>query len=235
MFRFSIASFILVLLVPAAALAVVIDDFSVGPIVLSTETSSINEWQRDLDPAAVIGGKRNIVVAGLARSNPPTVATVDTAAGTFSLDINHWVEGYWIAWGSLDTFDPFGDLALNADLLADGSDAFRIDVAASATSQTLTFSAKSGVDEGRLRGNGVFLDLLASDSPRSIRVPFSDFPRVDFRDVDAVVLGRSPVFVGADLTLSGIRTVPEPQAMVLLVLGLWAIVVLRGSGHRLVA
>ena len=205
----------------APAFGVIIDDFSVGPITL---VADINrrvpyELQTGLDPDAVIGGNRIVfLVLDSPSQSDRAVATVDTATHTFRVDVDGRLEAYSIRWGAIDGTQA--DLALNADLLSDGSDAFRIDVMASAVSQTLQFGVKSGVNEGHLRGDGVFLSLPTTNVPFAIHVPFSRFPDIDFRDVDFILFGDTTVPRGQDLTLGGIRTVPEPTTLVISILGL---------------
>ena len=205
----------------APAFGVIIDDFSVGPMTLVADIDHRMpyELQTGLDPDAVIGGNR---LAFLLLDSPSpsdrAVATVDTTTHTFRLDVDGRLEGYSIRWGAINGTQA--DLALNADLLSDGSDAFHVDVVANAVSQTLKLSVASGAHEGQYSGDGVFRRLPASNTPFSIRVPFSDLSKIDFHDVDYIGLSWTTVFRGQDLTLGAIRTVPEPSTLVMLILGL---------------
>ncbi len=92
-----------------AAYGVMIDDFSVGPIVVSGPSGSAN--QVDLDPAHVIGGRRSISV-----DSSGSVAQVDVASGR--LEFSNTQLGYYKVMYGLG--NPLGQ-----DFTVDGHDRIR--------------------------------------------------------------------------------------------------------------
>ena len=203
------------------AFGVVIDDFSDGAITLVMDTDNrwIEEQQMGLNPDAVIGGRRHIrlVMNAPHSEGYQTVATVDTATQTFHLNVDANMENWSMQWGANFFDNP--DLALNADLLSDGANAFSIDVAANLVYTSQSLGLGSGTNEETWQMDATVVAFPASDTPYSVRIPFSRFSDVNLHDVDYVAFGGGGM-LGCDLTLGAIRTVPEPSTLVTLILGL---------------
>src|SRR4051794_833571 len=98
------------------ALAMTIDDFSVGPVVVSrVGPSAATAMQSGLDPAHVLGGGRDIVV-GDSGSGDQSLA-IDTAARELRFNIASGLGYFHITYGS--AAQP-----LNVNLRAGGANSF---------------------------------------------------------------------------------------------------------------
>ena len=209
----------------AAAQNVVIDDFTLGSVQLGrTNTgwtpvppgTSGSTSESGLDPNHTIGGQRDVTLNKLTGSdispnnNMPLNGGLISYNSTFG-DTSTWTLSYGLG----------GDL--NADLTAGGNnDRVRLDMAgqiatspgvAPGTPMTLTiFSGSSSFS--------ISENLVGSSdqSPVSYEYLFTDFPGIDFTDVDRIVLEfvQDSGNAAVDYAITGITAtaglVPTEQA-----------------------
>src|SRR4051794_38588920 len=108
--------------VAVAAIALTIDDFSVGPVVVSrVGPSAASALQTGLDPSHVLGGGRDIVV-GDSGSGDQSLA-IDTAARELRFNISSGLGYFHFTYGSVAQ-------PLNVDLRAGGGNSFQIEFGA---------------------------------------------------------------------------------------------------------
>ena len=201
------------------AFGLIIDDFSVGDITVEVDydTPSNAIRQTGLDTSTVIGGTRYIgLLLDQGQPGEGGAAIVDTTTQTLRMQATTLggFETSGVAWATFA--DP--GTALNADLLADGANAFQMDVVSLSDTIPFRLLLRSGFDEGAMKEDSWTVRLPPSDVPYSVQMAFSLFPEVDFTDIDYISLDAStPRF---SLTLDAIRTVPEPSTLAMLILGL---------------
>jgi hypothetical protein len=210
-FRVAFAAALAVLLSQPSS-AIVIDDFSVGPITVTrTGAMAATAQQAGLDPNHVLGGGRDIVVGqfGLAGQS----LTVDTALQELQLTVPAVNDrGYFdLMYGT--TAQP-----LNIDLTADGSDAFLVEFAGPGGHVSLNWlrvSTSSG--EGVLGGGNMGTTTTAlSDGRILVEYPFSAFSGApDFTSVDGIRLEFFRLSAFSGPVLRSITTIPEPATAVL--------------------
>lgn len=194
---------VLVMSVTSPSIAIVIDDFTVGPISLVRDSGvPVVFAQSGLDTSHVVGGRRDFLLGASNRDGQ--TATIDTATGQFTLGVN---EPATLAYLTLSYGSE--DQPLNLDLTADGSDRFVFD-----------FPSDTGFSFLQLTSPGA----NQGSSRISETVLFSAFPSVDLTNVSSITLtaGRSQGFV-----LNSIRTVPEPFTSTLLAVGILGLVAAR--------
>lgn len=202
------------------ACAVTIDDFSDGSIVLTKTTSSVaTAQQAGLNPAAVLGGGRNIAVGEFGEIGQSM--TIDASAGEMRFHTPSGGAGYFqIDYGTAS--EP-----LNVDLTADGANAFLMHFA---------FNPPLGSLPGRpfdyppnsLRvvtaaGTGFMqlVDALVTttvlpDGSYLARIPFAAFGnQVELSAVNRVEFEMFRL--GRQTSLRHFATVPEPATSWLLV------------------
>jgi hypothetical protein len=103
------------------ATAVIIDDFSVGPVTVTRDgATAATSTQTGLDPGHVLGGNRNIVVGEFGASSQSL--TIDSALRELRFTAPTGGGYFDLEYGS--EAQP-----LNIDLTADGSDAFLVEFA----------------------------------------------------------------------------------------------------------
>jgi hypothetical protein len=205
------------LAMPAAA--IVIDDFTEGPLELEAFDNfpGVEEIQTPLAPASVLGGTRRVWLGGSSSGPESTRLLIDTTAGQLTLTSDVGSFGYLdLGYGS--------ETPLGVDLTADGADRFAL----------IVNNVTPGLDRGFFRlavtsgpeasptteftswGAGGLWDLPGSGT---IELPFGDFPTTDFTQVQAIQIDIGRFEPGHSLTLGGIMTTPEPTACILLALG----------------
>lgn len=195
--------------------AVVVDDFSDGPIVITASNAAATmQMQSGLDAAAVVGGKRRWTVQSysIVGPSPLATATVDTLLGELRLQAAASNNG------SLRLRYGTNDDQLAVDLTAGGHDRLRIDfselpsdpakilgflVSADTVGPGISGSSRSFLDEVRGLGTSGTLD-----------VPYSLLPFPTFSDIDILELTIS-VAANTTVAIADIRSVPEPASAIL--------------------
>lgn len=177
--------------------AIVVDDFSVGPIHLERNAGvAVTATQTGLDPAHVLGGQRDIVL-GRNYSNGQ-VLDIDTTEQrlTLSAGPSPALAGLELIYGSRTT--PLG-----ADLTAAGHDRFVLDFDGSTASLIrMVVTSRSGA--------ALIEDAVSVSSyydGKKATIPFAEFSGVDFTNVASVEL---EFFRHRGTTLRSIYTIPEP-------------------------
>lgn len=197
--------------------AVILDDFNVGEVIL-TSPGSIS--QEALPTQAVASGSRHLEVSRLLGGNGgiPFDARVNPLAGRFefvSPSFGYFTLTYTFATGT------------GVDLLADGSTAFR-----------LVFPQ---VTPGLWRGLYNFIvdgvshsfseDLFALNGPGVIDIPFSYFTQESTFIPTTISVSGSRVEPDHTLTIGYIGTIPESGTVSLLSLS-WAFFTRRSGAKR---
>lgn len=203
--------------------AVVIDDFSVGPLVILGANATVQQTQSGLDPVHVLGGNRSISYRSF--STPPTTLTIDSAAGTLNISPGNCCTYLDLSYGS--AANP-----LQSNLLAEGSDQFVIAFTAITAEIPSSLPSIFATDN-----QNRIATILGSSSmnvpptgPFSISVPFSQFPSFDFSNVQSFRIsvsryGGGTGAAGKSFTMDSIVTVPETA-------GIWYVgIAVVVSGH----
>jgi hypothetical protein len=188
--------------------AVVIDDFSVGSLVVTrTGSSPAAAFQNGLDPSHVLGGARDISVGDSGSAGQSLTIDATTRQLNFTVQTDH---GY---------FDlGYGTMAqpLNVDLAASGSDAFLIEFAGPGGFVTLNWlrvftSSGEGVLGG---GNLGTMSTTLPDGRILMMYPFSSFSGTpNFASIQRVRLEFFRLSPFSGPVLRSFVTVPEPAAM----------------------
>jgi hypothetical protein len=214
------------------AFAVTIDDFSDGSIVLTKTTSStVTSHQTGLNPAAVLGGGRNIAVGEFGEIGQSM--TIDALAGEMRFHTPSGGHGYFqIDYGTAS--EP-----LNFDLTADGANAFLMHFAFNPPlgsfpgrpfaypPNSLRVVTSTGTAFADLVGAAVTTTVLP-DGSYLARIPFSAFGnQVDLSAVNRVEFEMFRLSSQTSLLL--FATVPEPATSWLLVA---AVLITRGDFIR---
>lgn len=169
--------------------AIVIDDFSVGPIQLVRGSSPVTFVQSGLDPTRVIGGERAFVLGAFGAVGQRAEVDLSTTRLTLWLPPDARELGYLtVTYGGADH-------PLNRDLTAGGNDRFILDFDGPAPPGWLRVTSPGGASARSLSASPTLL--------------FSDFEQVDFTSVTSITLDaiRSGGF-----SLNSITVVPEPAA-----------------------
>jgi hypothetical protein len=191
---------------PRVVTAVVLDDYSVGPLAFSSFNSASNDiLQSNLDPEHVFGGTRSVSFYFVGPA-PGNSMTLDTTAG--ELRVNPSLQcctELTVSYGSPTT-------PLHLNLTADGSDRFlfkfgQIDKALVYAIPFFTLTDSQNHSFQPLRN----VPLPANpQSGFSLEVPFAQLTGINVADIRSLSyqIGRYPP--GASFSLDDIRTVPEP-------------------------
>jgi hypothetical protein len=200
------------------SVAITIDDFSDGSILLVKTTSSgVTAQQTGLDPAHVVGGGRNLIVdefGGVGQT-----LSIDAALGEFQFYVPSGALGYFtIAYGNPSQ-------PLNLDLTAQGASALLMHMAFNPPlmpfmqrpfdypPNTLRLVTAGGDGSTTLVAADV-VTTLQSDGTYLARIPFSSFgPGIDLTDVDQ--FDFEMFRLSRQVKLLGITAVPEPAAWTL--------------------
>lgn len=199
-----------ILLTVTAARALVIDDFTQGPIpsLQGTNTAQAGTTlvQPGLNPASVLGGTRSVYVGSLSLA---TVST-DPIKGRFRFTANQNFGYFTLGWGSVSP--------LNVNLSADGNNRFRFEL----TDSSPLFTA--GIFQLRVKsGNNWFNTDIKTDLASALNgqtfgvmnIPFARFSGADFTAVQAIELYAARVPAEQSLQFDFISTVPEPSVLAL--------------------
>ncbi len=215
------------------AQAVVIDDFSSGPIVLTASSmASTPQLQSGLDTASVIRGERRWTVQAysIVGPSPLTTVTVDALFGEMKLQTAASNNGSLrLQYGAYD--DQLAQLAV--DLTAGGHNQLRIDFrelpADPAKILSFVISADT-VGPGISGTSRSFLNEIRQlGTSGTLYVPYSLLPTPNFADIDILGLTIS-VAANTTVAITDIRTVPEPSGASMLVFA--AMVVLKRRIRR---
>ena len=179
------------------ASAVVIDDFSQGALFIqATNNSGQTVYQNGLDTSDVIGGSRSVYAGSVGGS---TTAEIDTSAGQFLLTTDSSAFGYF-------SLEYGATTPLGANLTADGSDRFLINISES----TLRFSRAAvsfGVETGGTWYYYNFAnDLIALNGPGILTIPFSDFTGANMTNIRAINIESSRFEPGNQIEIASIMT-----------------------------
>ncbi len=169
----------LLLLVPAAAQAVFIDDFTTGSYVLGREGTpmpyTVSATNTDPSGVHILGGERVVTLEKITGSSTqPYIAMALGFGATYNSAFG--CTGIWT--------NEYGKNAdLNADLTIDGSTALLVDVTGGDLSSgprptPLTVTVVSGAGSA-----SVTIQLISN---QKYFILFSDFAGVDFTDVDYI-------------------------------------------------
>ncbi len=193
-----------------AASALVIDDFSQGPLSIQATNNYPGQTvvESGLDPATALGGSRSIYVGSLNQAS----VNVDTTKGrfNFSADVNF---GYFtLEWGS--------GTPLNINLTAGGNNAFAlsfVDVTPVINPGLWEFRIKSGNTWFTYDMSRDFYNAFNTQTFGTLALPFSKFAGADLTQVQAIELMAARFQPASGLSIDSIVTaVPEPATTALL-------------------
>lgn len=212
----SFVSFAALICAAPTANAIVIDDFTVGPVHLERNAGvGVPLLQTGLDPAHVLGGQRDIVLG--ANYNNGQVLEIDTIESQLTLTSapSPALAGLDLTYGSRTS--PLG-----VNLTAEGHDRFVLDFDVIGT-------CCNDLRVSSVLGSVVSVDgvsLTGYYNGRVAIVPFSEFSGVDFTNVASIELdfGRN-----RGMVLQSIYTIPEPICAVMLTLIAFGVI---GAGGR---
>lgn len=196
-----------------SAHGVIIDDFSVGPIVVErTGASGVTQSQSGLDPAHVVGGSRRFIVGDSGAAGQR--AEVDTIARELRFQIGSGLGYHRLTYGA--------ETPLNLNLVAIGHDAFQLDFVDPVGQPPLWLTVSSPVGSNIVSETvsmiAVPVTTLSNGNKRA-RFDFEWFGGVDLTNVSSIELHS--VRVGRDMTFKSLSTViPEPMSALLVGLGL---------------
>ncbi|MEQ8618820.1 MAG: hypothetical protein RIB44_19775 [Lacipirellulaceae bacterium] len=205
--------------------AIVIDDFSVGPITVErTGVDPGMAEQLGLNPTNVIGGVRSISVG----SSGSPIQTLEIQAEESQLvfetgpHANTFIGYFDISYGSTS-------LPLNIDLTANGANAFLLEYETNLDRVPLArviVSSPSGTD------NPAFSNFDTQPLPGGrtrIVLPFDRYPRVDFENVTQISLDVARFPSASQITFYRFETVPEPTTAMLIVASLMSFAIQHRS------
>jgi hypothetical protein len=186
--------------------ALVIDDFTQGPIAAlpGTNTSQFGSTllQSGLDPAHVLGGTRSVFVGSLALAT----VSIEPIKGRFHFSANNSYGYFKLGWGTV--------APLNADLAS--LEAFRLEFTDVMGGTPAPFIAlfdlrvKSNDTWNRYSLSSDFTSALNGRTYGNLDVPFTRFAGVDFAHVQAIELEAARLPQGFRLSIDYFSAVPEP-------------------------
>ncbi len=186
--------------------ALVIDDFTQGPIATlqGTNTSQFGSTllQNGLDPAHVLGGTRSVFVGSLALAT----VNIDPIKGRFHFIANNSYGYFKLGWGTV--------APLNTDLASLA--AFRLEFTDVIGGTPSPFFAifdlrvKSHDTWYRYSLSSDFASALNGRTYGNLEVPFTRFAGVDFAHVQAIELEAARLPQGFRLSIDYFSAVPEP-------------------------
>lgn len=205
----AIAAFGLSALCVRDSLAVIIDDFEVGPVTVArTDDQVAYAAQTGLDPAHVIGGARSITVGDNGAATQTLV--IDPDAGSMSFEVGSDTHGYFgIVYGSEAS-------PLELDLLADGARALALDVEPGANRVIVRVYSANGSRSFSQNDGATF--SLPDGRTRTVFAFDALLPDVDLSNVERISISGGRVFPGSSLTVHRLATVPEPSVLLLAVI-----------------
>ncbi len=189
--------------------ATTIDDFSQGDLFLLATSPYRHQSvvQEGLGTSAVIGGVRSVYAGTLEVGS----LSIDSAVGRFLFSADS-------SWGYF-SLEYGSTTPLSADLCADGSDRFVINI------DELTPGLWRGIFEFEVSSDDTWCvynfgeDIVDLNGPGQLTIPFSCFPGVDFTDVQTIKIDVGRFEPTYRIGITSIMTVPEP-GMLTMLLGL---------------
>lgn len=192
-----------------AASALVIDDFSQGPVsIVATNPNGTTVVESGLDPATALGGSRSIFLGSLNQAD----ANVDPAKGRFNFSAAVDYGYFTLEWG--------GVTPLNVNLTTGGMNAFAlnfVDVTPVTSVGLLDFRVKSGNTWFTYQFSQDFFNTFSTRTFGTITIPLSRFTGADLTQVQAIEVEAARFQPGHGLSIDSITTVPEPTAGALFV------------------
>ena len=209
-FHFAFAAAIFFVAAQASAV-VVIDDFSIGPITVARTGATVaTATQTGLDPAHVLGGRREITVGAFGAATQTLI--IDVVTGEFQASVVGTPGYFTIKYGS--DAQP-----LNLNLLALGN-GFLFETLAppSAVGRLPDLRLYSSSGSGHVDAT----DGVATATPSggtAIFVPFSEISPSSFGTLDLTAITSIQIDdgrVSTPIRLSSVSIVPEPSTLALL-------------------
>jgi hypothetical protein len=158
-----------------------------------------------LSTTHVVDGSRRIG-AYLTPLAPTETAEITVGSGQYHLNGLGKLEYFRISWGIRTLSEGPASLALNENLLANGSTGFRIDVASMPVGRTLSMTLRSGVNEGSITEDFLNVSFPATTSGYTKFVPFQSFPDVDFTNLDYISFGGTLTPTGFEIAIDAVAT-----------------------------
>jgi hypothetical protein len=208
---------------PKPAAAVIIDDFSVGPIVVErTGPTAATASQTGLDPAHVVGGSRALSVGY--DGNPGQALTIDAALGELRYTVPT-AHGYFsVTYGSEAA-------PLNLHLTADGHDRLLLEIGSGSTSlnRVALFTANGSASIGG--GHFVTSVKPLPGGGSALLIPLSAYGTIELTSVNRISLEYFRLPAG-ELVLRRLATVPEPSATTLTAVAAASVGLQRASRRK---
>ncbi len=206
---------LLALLMSQPAQAVIIDDFTSGPLT-RTVTGIASGWdpidQTGLDPNHVAGGSRqlNLHYCCGPETGALTGSVITSGGGRFEYDsrtAGFMTEVFNLSYGNAPFNEPFAPLGIQ--LPPGGPVDIIIEILEA------DFGGSASLDFTLLvSGGGGPITLVNSPTPYSIVIPISN------GTIDSIRFGRANIPPGVHFTLGSIQVIPEPASLTLLVVGM---------------
>jgi len=210
--------------------ALVVDDFGVGPVSLTTNGPQLSDGpqqtQTGLDPARVLGGERFVSIGVNANEGSQTVGPSSTPAtliiqpgstmGEFTFDTAEGpptnVHNYFtLRYGS-------GAKPLGLNLTQVGDRFLIQNVRSTGLGGTIAIAINF-----RSSNTNAEINLPASDTPYNVEVPFTNFESANFAVVNEIYIETSRARGPWTVSFDDVSIVPEPASL------LW----LAGAGFLL--
>lgn len=219
---FLVSGFLVALLSTLAAVAsvVYIDDFEVGPFDVSVDSGSQTDSETDsgLPMDRVVGGQRDVYLSYVSGGISPTMVDNTTLPGSLYYGspptASAWLRLQYGLAGSMNTDLTVGGVNNGIYFLyqyTEDAGTCIVTVTSSAGTFTLAKPTPTGV----------------GDEPVLLSFLFSEFPGVDFTDVDSLTVIWTNIPTAKDFTVSFLATAneydfhtPEPASACLLFWGI---------------
>ena len=190
------------LLVSNSARALVIDDFSSGPLsLLVTNLTGQTVLQSGLSTSSVIGGKRSVYVGSVIGN---AMGEIDSAAGQFNFGTDTNAFGYFkLTYGS--TNSPLG-----LNLTSSGIDRFQIKITELAPGPFFgIFNVNLETGSG-WKNYSFGQEVSQLGVPGALSLPFTKFTGSDLTRVRAIQIDVGRFSPASFISIDSITTIPEP-------------------------